>query len=310
MSHRSLAIALAIQLVLVGITWWPSDPTAGQHPVVDLDRDAIERIEISARPAGDEPAESAVLVRDEGVWKVHSAADYPAAPEKVEELLDSLLGLEAGPAVATQSSSYEPLGVGDESYGRRVSLTAAGEASEWLIGAATSRSVNVRRVGEDEVYRARGASEWSFRDRSASYLDTSYIEADPASFGAVGVRNENGELRFEQTDGVWTLADLQLGEAASSEAISAFLTAVARVRMSEPVGPEVLPEHGIGDGPGIDWTIVAEDQSISGGYEVGAEIDGEYFLKARDNPFVVRARKSALQKLFDAKRSQFLSPAS
>ncbi len=306
MTHRNLGIALAVQLLLVVVTWWPSDPAASRRSVFDLDRDAIERIEIAARPAGDEPAHPAVLVKDGDVWKVHSAADYPATPSKIEELLDTLLGLEAGPAIATQPSSHEPLNVGDDSYGRRIVVTAAGEASEWLIGAATSRSVNVRRVGEDEVYRASGASEWSFRDSSASYFETSYVDANAASFGAVAVRNPNGELRFEQTEGVWTLADLAAGESADSDAISAFLTAVARVRMTEPVGSAVLPEHGLEDGPRIDWTIVAEDQSIAGGYALGTEIEGDRFLKAVGGSFVVRARKSAFQKLLDASRSQFL----
>jgi hypothetical protein len=306
MTRRNLGIALAVQLVLVSITWWPSDPAASRRPVFDLDRAVISRIEIAVRPTGDEPAEPAVLVRDGDSWKVHSAADYPATPEKIEELLDTLLGLETGPAIATQPSSHEPLNVGDDSYGRRIGVTAAGEVSEWLVGAATSRSVNVRRAGEDEVYRVSGASEWSFRDRSASYFDATYVDADPASFGAVVVRNENGELRFEQTEGVWALADLAAGESADSDAINAFLTAVARVRMTEPVGSEVLAEHGLEDGPRIDWTIVAEDQSIVGGYAVGTEIEEDRFLKAEGNSFVVRARKSASQKLFDASRSQFL----
>ena len=306
MMQRNLGIALAVQLVLVSITWWPSDPAASRRPVFDLDRDVISRIEIAVRPAGDEPAEPAVLVKDGDIWKVHSAADYPATPAKIEELLDTLLGLEAGPAIATQPSSHEPLKVGEDSYGRRIVVTAAGEPSEWLVGAATSRSVNVRRVGEDEVYRASGASEWSFQDRSASYFETTYVDGDPASFGAVAVRNENGELRFEQTEGVWRLADLAVEEAADSDAISAFLMAVARVRMTEPVGSEVLPEHGLEDGPRIDWTIVSEDQSVAGGYAVGTEIEGDRFLKAEGDPFVVRARSSALQKLVDASRSQFL----
>lgn len=306
MTQRNLAILLAAQIVLVAITWWPSDPGASRRRVFDFDRDAVERIAISSRPTGEEAAEPATLVRDGDGWRVESAAGYPATPEKVEELLDSLLGLEVGPAVTTQEMSHEAFQVGDESYGRRIRVTANGEASEWLVGAATSRSVNLRRVGENEVYRASGASEWSFRDSSASYFETTYVDANPASFGAVALRNERGELRFEQADGIWTLADLAPGESANSDAIAAFLSAAARVRLTQPVGPEVLPEHGLEDGSRIAWTIVAEDQSISGGYAVGAEIDGDRYLKSEGATFVVRARDSAVLKLLEAQRSQFL----
>jgi len=185
-------------------------------------------------------------------------------------------------------------------------VSAEGEVYDWVVGAATSRSLNVRRVGEDEVYQARGASEWSFQSESASYFETTYLDANPASFGAVVVRNENGELRFGQTQGVWTLADLAAGESADSDAISAFVAAVAHVRMTEPVGRQALPEHGLDEGPRIDWTIVAADQSIAGGYALGSEIDGDRFLKAAGDSFVVRARESDLEQLLEARRSQFL----
>ena len=63
MTQRNLGIALAVQLVLVSITWWPGDPAASRRPVLDLDRAVISRIEIAVRPMGDESAEPAVLVK-------------------------------------------------------------------------------------------------------------------------------------------------------------------------------------------------------------------------------------------------------
>jgi hypothetical protein len=76
--------------------------------------------------------------------------------------------------------------------------------------------------------------------------------------------------------------------------------------MTEPVGLQTLPEYGLEDGPRIDWTIIAEDQSITGGYRLGSEIEGDRFLKAVGDSFVVRARESDLEKLLEARRSQFL----
>jgi len=306
MSQRNLAILLLLQLLLVAITWWPSSRAAVHQPVFDLDRDAIDRIEIALRPEADRPGEAVTLVKDAGGWKVHSAAGYPAIPEKVDAILDALLALAAGPAIAGHPSSHAPLNVGEETYGRRISVTADGEVFEWLVGAATSRSVNMRRVGQDDVYRADGASEWSFGELSESYFEKKYVDAEPASFAAAALRNANGEFRFEQSDGVWGLVGLEEGETADPGAIAAFLESVAQLTMTEPVGAELLPAHGFEDGARIDWTIAAEDQSIGGGYSVGASIEGDRFVKQEGNVFVVRAPESAVEPLLQATRSQFL----
>lgn len=305
-AHRVLVVVLAAQIGLAAFTWWPTKPPGARRPVFDLPREAIEEIDISAAPAGDAKPAGVELVRKGDGWRVASAADYPASPAKVDGLLDSLLGLTTTGPIATHPESHEALKVADGSYGRRIRMVADGESSEWLMGPATSRSVNLRRVGDDDVYRATGASEWSFRDDSASYYDTSYVDADVAKLSAVTVRNGHGELHFERAGDDWTLSDLADGESADSDKIDQFLTAAAGVRMTRPVGSEVTPDQGFGDGARIDWTVAADDQSISGGYQVGALVDGERFVKAVDRPFVVRVRDSAVQRILNAQRSDFL----
>ena len=304
--HRRFALVLAVQLVLVVVAWWPSGSSGARGPAIDVDRDAIERIEIALRPVGEAEPEPAVLVKGDDGWTVASAANYPATESKVEEMLDKLLGLHTGMPITTSPTSHDALKVGDETYGRRIVIATADDSHEWLVGAATSRSVNLRRVGEDEVYRASGSGEWSFRDSSSSYFDTTYVDADPAAFSAVSVRNDAGELSFEKVDGVWRLTDTGEDEQSDAAKIESFLQSVARLRMSEPVGTEVTPEHGLDDGPRIDWTVASEDQSEFGGYAVGAEVEGDRFVKAVGRPFVVRARRSDLRRLLEASRSEFL----
>lgn len=304
---RILGSVLAVQLVLVAITWWPGDPGATRPaPVFDVERDAITEIEIAARPVEGAEEDPVVLARRGDGWVLRSQVDYPADTARVDELLDSLLALHAGAPVATRATSHEALSVSEDSYGRRLTVrTADGESSFW-IGPAASRAVYMRRVGEDEVYRASGASEWSFRDRPSSYWDASYVEEDATRFDAVALSNEHGELRFEKRDGAWTLADLAEGETADEEAIDELVGALARVRMTRPVGTEVLPEYGLDGRTRVDWTIAAEDRSQSGGYGVGAEVESEVYVKAVGRRFVVRAPQTAVRRLRDAERSDFL----
>ena len=92
--RRMLGIALAVQLVLVAINWWPGDGAAARlRPVFDLERGEVEEIEIAARPLEDAASESLVLARADDGWTLRSAGDYPATKERVDALLDSLLGL-------------------------------------------------------------------------------------------------------------------------------------------------------------------------------------------------------------------------
>jgi hypothetical protein len=305
--HRPLAIVLAVQVVLIAIAWWPSDPAANRRrPAIGVERERIQQIEIALRPVDDADPEPAILARTDGGWTVLSAAAYPAKEAQVDELLDKLLGLTTGAPIATSSASHEALKVSEDDYGRRIKIVTGDEPVEWLVGSATNNSVNLRKVGEDDVYRATGSGEWSFRDSSASYYDPNYLDADAGSFAAVVVRNESGEVRFEQADGVWRLADLAEGEQSDPEKITGFLAAVAKLRMSQPEGPNVSPEHGFDSGSHIEWTVASDDQSISGGYAVGAEVEGDRYVKAEGHPFVVRARKSAVQRLLDANRAEFL----
>jgi hypothetical protein len=306
-THRVLALALAVQVVFVAVAWWPQDSSGGRGPVIDVERDAIDRIEISLRPTGDAEPDPAVLVRAGEGWTVHSAADYPAAVDKVEELLDKLLALRTGMPIATRAASHEALKVASDGYGRRIEIVAGGESQAWLVGAATSKSVNLRREGEDDVYRAVGSGEWSFRDGDASYYDASYVAADPASFEALVVRNDEGEIRFEQVEGRWQLADLAEGEQSDAEKISGFVDKLVSLRMTQPAARETTPEHGLGDSAvRVDWTIAAEDQSSFGGYAVGADVEGDRFVKAVDSTFVVRVRETAVESLLSADRSEFL----
>lgn len=304
--QRILAIALGVQLLLVVVLWWPRDPAAGIGPVFDVERADIQRIEVATQAAEGTAASPVVLSRDDDGWKVSSAGDYPASREKVEQLIDSLLALRSGPAIATRAASHAALNVGDDSYGRRIDVVSGEETFQWLVGASTSRSVHLRRVGEDDVYRATGAGEWSFRENPASYYELTFLDADPDTFGAVALHNEHGDLRFERIDGAWTVAELAEGESANAEAIGSFLSEVARVRMTEPVSSSPTPEHGLDRGARIDWTIDAEDQSVAGGYRVGSAQDGERFVKAVDRPYVVRVRENALERLQSAQRADFL----
>ena len=302
---RWLGIALAVQAALVVVTWWPAEPEA-IRPLIGISRADVTELEVSIRSAEGEAEEPLRIAREGEGWVLRSEADYPAETAQVEALLDAVVGLRAGPPVATRDTSHEALLIDDAGYGRKLRVASADTDETWLLAPATSRSVYARRAGDDTVYRAAGSSEWAFRERAATYRDAEYVSDDAGAFDALAVENAQGSLRFERRDGAWTLAELSEGETADAAAIEQLASQVATLRLSQPVGRDVLPEHGLDGSVRVDWTISGEDQSISGGYAVGADVESDAYVKAVDHPFVVRVARSQVSALRDATREQFL----
>jgi hypothetical protein len=306
---RTLGIVLLAQLVLIAITWWPTDPAAHRtRPLLNLERDEITAIEIVRKPPEGDPV-PVQLVREAGQWTVRSSAGYPASDDKVEKLLDQLLSIEVSGPVATQPSSHEAFKVSDEEYGRRVDVTAGSEHLSLLLGASTSKSVNIRISGEPEVYHVAGVTEWSFRDVGSSYYDPMYVNADVDQLSSVTVRNDHGTLRFEKQGEAWSLDGLGEGEAADSGKVERFLEMVTRVRMLEPVTETASADHGFEHGVRVDWTVISENQSAVGGYSVGSDVEMGSYVKAVDSAFVVTANRNTFARLRAAERSEFLQPA-
>jgi len=309
-SHRILALLLVLQLGLVAMTWWPRDRSAlAPHPLLEIDRAAISELRIEAsRDGGEGRGEGVRLVREGQDWKVASAAGYPATPAKVDELLDSLLALRVTVPIATRQTSHNALNVGEDEYGKRVAIVSGdGEAVELVIGAAARNSVHVREADASEVYLAKGLSEWSLRDRSSAYYNSSYVDTDSETLSAFSVTNGNGTLAFVREDEGWVLAGLEGAGELDREGVSKLVESLTKLNMSEPVGSEALPQHGLDGRVSVTWSVVEEDQSFAGGYVVGAEEGSSTFVKADGNPFVVKARSSDLEALRSVQRSDFVS---
>ena len=217
--ERLLALALVGQIALAAITWWPSDRSALlPHPLLELAEDPIDELRIASKPAEGEELDWLHLVRQQEGWKIASQGDYPAQQQKVDQLIESLVGLKVRAPIATRAANHNALKVGDKEYGRRVEITAGELQRELVVGAAKSNSVNIRFADESEVYLAGGLSEWSLRDDARSYWDNSYVSADPNEITAFSLHNDNGTLLFTRGDDGWSLDELPEGASVDSEA--------------------------------------------------------------------------------------------
>jgi hypothetical protein len=314
---RILSAVLVFQVILAFWTWWPRDHAElVPHPLLELDPAAITAIEIARRPTSGEDEATAPsdldwlrLERDGERWRIASADGYPADPAKVNQLVGRLLGMQVRSPIATTRPSHNALGVGEREYGRRVRIRADGFDRELVIGAARSNSVNVRFADEDAVYLASGLSEFSLADTPSSYWATDYVRVAPGDVRSFVVENDRGTVLAERSEEGWTLADAPEDARVDTDAIDELLGRVTTLPLVEPVGTEMLPEHGLEEGPRITWTLDAEDQTVTGGYRVGAVEGGNAFAKSDGDAFVVKVPASRVEPLRSFDREQLLEQA-
>jgi hypothetical protein len=323
--HKLLSGLLLLQVGLAALAWWPEDRSSlTPRSLLEIEIEEIVELRIARKPAEGLEADVLHLVRGENAWTLASAGDYPAAPDKVDELLDKLVSLEVQSPIATRSENHNALKVGDKEYGRRVEIGTASGSTELIIGAAASNSVHVRLADASEVYVARGVSEWSLRDNASSYYDANYVQADVSELTQLLVHNDSGTLSFVREAGeveggtggeageggaAWRLEEAPEGSALDQDEIESFLETITKVRIAEPVGRELKPEYGLeadASGVRVDWAMKAENQSLAGGYRLGASVESHTYVKATDSPFVIKAADSGFEKLRQAKAADFV----
>jgi hypothetical protein len=241
-----------------------------------------------------------------GEWRITSQGGYPADDKKVTALIEKLAKMEVRRPIANRESSHNALKVGDKEWGRRVRLTTDAGERELVIGAAKSNSVNVRFADESGVYLASGLSEWSLRDDARSYWNPVYLETSPTDVSEIRVQHGTSSLLFAREGEAWRVVEPATSDPVDSEAIDAFVAAVTTVRMDVPVGSTVLPEHGLDGTIRVSWMIDAENESVAGGYEIGAENGANRYLKSDTNPFVVEVAASSLARVIEASIDEFL----
>ena len=307
MRHRNALMALlGVQLILVALTWWPGDPTGSQlRPLIGIDAGDVRSLEISAGPEDGAAAGGVELVRRDGQWTVASAGGYVADGDAVEKLVEDLVALRVRRPIATQSSSHAQLKVGGTDYGKRIAIETPDQSYTLIVGAAANDRSHVRFEGEDEVYLVSGLSEWAIRDDPSAYYSDDYLDVELADLSSVTLTNPSGSLDFRREAGAWTLASAPAGAAIDSEAVESMLGKLLDLKIARPIGDTVEPSHGLDGALRVDWTGEAEDQSIGGGYRVGATDGDETYVKSSTTPYVVTVSSASLAPLREARAGDF-----
>ncbi len=295
--NKILIGLLVAQSALAALTWtsMASKPEpAGSRPVFGFDADKIVSLKIKAKPRGKsgKEAQTLQLAKKDGGWVVADRDDFPADKDKVQKVLDQLLELKIGGALASNPANHNQLKVGERDYDRVVTLGTDKEAKTVIVGSGPASSVNLRFQGKDEVYRARGMSVWAINDSVSGYVDTKYIEVDKEKLSQAVVSNETGRLSFAKEGDKWVLAELPPGETLDENKVKTFINKLTTLNLQEPVGRQQKAEYGITGGSEVFLVSDGEEEAVSRRYVIGAFRDEQsLYAKADDNDWVVAVSK-------------------
>ncbi len=305
-TNQMLAGLLVVQLLLALGTWSSHGDSVetGTRPLLPLELSSITGLTVEAKPlAADKEARSVRLVRDGETWKVASAGDFPADKAKVEEALKKILDIRIRDPIARSKASHNALHVGASEYDKKIAIRVGDKVHDLVLGSAKGSSSNVRLSSSDDVFWAKGVSSWSVGDDVSSYVDTQYISLDEPT--KVSVTNQHGSFVLEKAaDGAWKLAGLP--GTVDKGKVDSFVSSVAKVRLTEPVGKDVRAEHGLTSGARVE---LADKDGKTIRYAIGTLEDDKYYVKADDREHVVRVSKWSLEKVLDQKPTDLLAQA-
>jgi hypothetical protein len=256
--NQILAGVLVVQVLLAVLLFLRGDDSGirSLEPLLpSFEPDKVEKITITGGDdkadgeGGDKAAkkapESVVLARNGDDWVVASSFDYPAETQKVTDLLDKVKGMKSRGPVATGAARQKQLEVGDDSFQRKLVLTAGGKETVLYVGAsAGARQTSVRMAGSDAIHGVSGLTAYGVGTNPASWVDTAYFTVEPKDVASVDIANASGSFTLERADDGWKVlvngtplvvpADKDL----FVDHIDKLVAKVARIHLAEPGDPK------------------------------------------------------------------------
>ena len=186
-----LAIIAVVQILIVGfLLIFSGQGTTDDAAWISLEGDVVTTIEVS------DVDEAITLNQTPQGWMIDG---LPAEKEKISNLLDKLVDLEAPWPVATTSDAIERFEVAEENFQRRLVLKNGDEiVLDLLLGTSPGyQRVHARRAGDSEVYSV-ALSNFELPANVDGWLDKALLTVED-EVAQVSL----GETLLEKTDEGW-----------------------------------------------------------------------------------------------------------
>ena len=309
--NQLLTLLLVVQLAAAAIALlWPAQ--ASNQSLQPLLAE-VTPADISSLTVEERPDRRVRIAKQGEAWVLPDVEDFPVNTSKVTEVLDKLLGVKVGQAIATTAASHDRLQVGEASFGRKISLSTSKGERTIFLGSARGSSTHVRLGGSDEVFLASKLAIFDVPSDLGSWINTIYLTTTETTVGQVVLTNISGTLQFQRNvSDVWEFKGLAAGERFNPSRLETILSRVSSLYMVRPLGKTAKPEYGL-DRPTATLTLTLKSDLSSLAplvLQIGAKwgSDNTYVVKASTSPWYVAVNSFVVEEIVNAKREDFVEP--
>lgn len=254
-TNQILSVVLVVQLILVGIVFFPGsedEPIVSGSLLAGFNPDDVRELRLRDSEDGD-----VHLVRNDiGLWVLPEYDDYPARAEAVTQLLGSIENLQTNRLIAQNSASHNRLRVGADEFERAIEIN---EDQTLYVGTtAGANATHMRVEGDDNVYLTSGLSAFDANVNLTQWLDPQYFSVEPGNVVVLTLENGNGVFEFVREGDEWVFGGLEEGETFNPAAFETLLNQATAVRMTAPISREEQDDFGMDEPRAVVTLTVAE----------------------------------------------------
>lgn len=297
-----LFVLLIIQAALIVYLYRPGQNNA--PPAASL-FSGLQADTVNALVITDDNGKSVHLTKSDDHWTVGDN-QYPADNDKVKNIIDRIAKLQSGRLVARSKGSHSRLKVGDRMYNRKVVMTAAGQKDiTFFLGTApSSKSIHLRRAGDDDVYEVSGLSSWELPADEESWWQTKYVALNPTDIQGLTLSGSETISLHRDAKGDWQLAEAPAATTLDNKKMANLLRAVSKISISAYENKDFTP-HGK---PVATITYKTKDKSFDLTIWPQDKKANEQVIKTSTARFYAKVRPYTLKEVLDLKKADLVKP--
>ncbi len=239
--NKTKNIGLFILLLIqAGLIVYLYQPAASAKPAAAIFAD-LQPQKVNGITITDENGKTITLRREGSGWIV-GADKFPGNGEKIERIIKKIAALKQTRLVARSKGSRVRLKVGGELFNRKITLSAkAGTKLTFFLGTApSSKSVHLRRKGDDNIYQVSGLSTWQLGVDNPSWWQTKYIDIKPEDLTALSLKGKkNIELSRDEKK-AWQIAGA--GQVVNKPRLNGLISTVCALNVTSYQAADFKPQ--------------------------------------------------------------------